>query len=403
MQFPTRRLVSLLILTCLAPVTGASATNSLTVIHNFSGSDGLFPGASLIRDKAGNLYGTTIDGGTGMGTVFELRPNKSGGWNESVLYSFAGPNNNDGAYPTAQVTFDAHGNLFGTTAQGGVGSCNCGTVFELSPNGKHGWTETVIHSFQGFPDLNTPSGGVTFDAAGNFYGSSFSGGGFNYGGIYEFTNSSGWQEQIIHSFHDGTDGRQPQGTLVLHGQALFGITVFGEPYNGGTVFKLKLARNGSWKLSNIYSFGADGDGETPTGDLAFDTSGHLYGTTEVGGAYGEGILFRLSFSGGMWQETILHSFGQGNDGTFPSDDRLVIDSAGNIYGTTPNGGTSSSGTVFVASPVNGQYQEQVLYNFTNGNDGGNPSAGLLLEHGKLYGTAPRGGSGGGGVVFEIAP
>jgi len=319
----------------------------------------------LISDAAGNLYGTNSSGGTYTyyGTVFELTPTAGGGWTEQVLHSF---NNNgtDGLYPSSGLIFDAAGNLYGTTSGGGDYSCNgssqCGTVFELSPTEGGGWTETVLHSFGAGTDGSGPTGSLIFDGGGNLYGATYAGGTSNVGTVFELSpnGSGGWTESVLYSFNN----------------------------------------NGS-------------DGNYPYAGLVFDSAGNLYGTTYYGGTSNQGSIFKLSPNGGGgWTETVLHSFDfnfNETDGAYPTAG-VIFDHAGNLYGTTDNGGTCNYGTAFEFSPAGGgNWTETVLHSFCNGGaDGYRPFAGLIIDHaGNLYGTTSVGGSGTSaiGTVFEIAP
>ena len=218
-----------------------------TQIYSFgNGSDGTTPVAGMIFDASGNLYGTTSAGGTyGFGTVFELTPNGSGSWTETVLYNF-GPAP-DGQEPLAGLVFDAAGNLYGTTEQGGnlgfpCGTYGCGTVFELTPNGSGGWTETILHRFgYGTDGLQPLYGSLIFDAAGNLYGTTREGGTYSTGTVFELMpNGDGsWTETVLYSFGNGMDGFYPFGSLTFDAAGnLYGTTDAGGTYDLGTVFEL---------------------------------------------------------------------------------------------------------------------------------------------------------------------
>jgi uncharacterized repeat protein (TIGR03803 family) len=309
-------------------------------------------------------------------------------WKEKVLYSFQG--GMDGAYPAGGVVFDKQGNLYGATQQGGGTNCSpmaaCGTVYQLVPPAKMGdpWTENVLHLFQGkqHNDGEFPSGGVIADALGNIYGTS------SYGGT---------------------------GDCVL----------LGIKGGCGTVFELSppQTKDGKWTYTILYSFKGGKDGYLPFGDLVFDSVGNLYGATYFGGGKGTtcdpyyqycGTVFKLSppkIKGGAWKEKVLHSFAGGTDGANPNGG-LVLDSAGDVFGTTPSGGSTGCqgpgcGTAFELKPptkTGGTWTERMLHRFTDGNDGAGPDGGLIFDtKGSLYGTAVSGGSGNGfGVVFRLA-
>src|ERR1017187_5215686 len=406
-------------------VTSTGAAAQERVLHNFNnnGTDGLEPYAGLIVDTAGNLYGTTAGGGTGSncgafgcGTVFELTPAAGGGWTETVLHNF---NNNgtDGDGPYAGLIFDAAGNLYGTTTTGGayVG----GTVFELTPNGSGGWTEKVLYSFcsqTNCTDGVSPYAGLILDAAGNLYGTTQYGGTHYIGGtVFELTPAAGggWTEKVLHRFPDynGTDGTTPLAGLIFDAAGnLYGTTQAGGTLLfRGTVFELTPAAGGTWTEQVLHSFGNGMDGSKPSAGLIFDAAGNLYGTTSQGGTgsncvTGCGTVFELTpAAGGGWTETVLHSFDlNGTDGSQPFAG-LIFDAAGNLYGTTYGGGTYTYGTVFELTPTaGGSWTETVLHNFGNGTDGSTPFAGLIFDAaGNLYGTTEQGGTDNYGTVFEL--
>jgi uncharacterized repeat protein (TIGR03803 family) len=307
-----------------------------TILHSFdvNGHDGADPAGGLVRDTKGNLYGTAEGGGTdGCGAVFELTASGT----ETILYSFE-VNGTDGCFPIAGLVRDTKGNLYGTTEFGGVNPCsaeNCGTVFELTSSGR----ETILHNFENNgTDGNFPVSGLVRDTKGNLYGTTASGGTYDLGTVFELTPSG--TETILHSFGQGKDGTNPRAGLILDTKGnLYGTTANGGTYNLGTVFELTLSR----KEKVLHNFGKGKDGTNPLASLLFDTKGNLYGTTANGGAYNLGTVFELAPSG---TETILYSFG-GNptDGYYPGAP-LVFDTKGNLYGTTEVGGAYGYGTVF---------------------------------------------------------
>jgi len=310
-------------------------------------------------------------------------------WKEKVLYSFQGLP--DGSLPVGGIVFDAAGNLYGATTEGGSSSCpsvgQCGTVFQLTPPVKQGdpWTETVLYIFKGnkFGDGATPAGGLIIDKAGNLYGTTA------YGGT---------------------------GNCVLLGLKL----------GCGAVYELSppKQKGGKWTETVLYSFPTAKQGYLPQGDLVFDASGNLYGATSFGGGHGTtcngfyqycGAVFELSpprTKGGKWTEKVLHGFRSGTDGADPNGG-LVLDSKGNVYGTTFGGGDENGpcgkvgcGTAFELKPPavkgGGAWTEKILHRFTAANDGGEPNGGLVFDtKGALYGGA-NGGAKGGGVVFRLA-
>jgi DNA-binding beta-propeller fold protein YncE len=363
---------------------GANGTWTEKVLHSFqnNGKDGTIPVGGLIFDAAGNLYGTTLYGGTsgtgcnglGCGTVFELTPGRGGKWTEKVLHNF---NGGDGAFPEAGLILDAAGNLYGTTLDGGAfgsyscgidGTAPCGTVFELKPGTSGKWNEKVLHSFGRAGDGFGPWGGLIFDAAGNNLYSTTAGGGtstgcYGCGTAFELTPGANgkWKEKLLHSFGNGEDGVGPYGVMVFDATGnLYGTTTEGGAGYVGTFFQLAPGANGKWKEKVLHSFClASGcrDGEFPRSGLIFNAAGNLYGTTGEGGdpscgsfGYGCGTAFEfMPEANGKWQEKVLHRFTGGKDGAYP-DARLIFDAVGNLYGATASGGTYGYGTVFEITP-----------------------------------------------------
>jgi uncharacterized repeat protein (TIGR03803 family) len=407
--------VSCAVFLAIAPglvITTPANAQSFGVLYSFTGgSDGSFPAAPLLRDALGNLYGTTssmvpppgFEGNTtclirpgSCGAVFKL--DRKGA--ETTLYSFRGMP--DGAQPVAGLVSDPADNLYGTTQQGGDTSCNiqagCGTVFKIAPDG----AESVVYDFTGGEDGSSPVAGLTRDAAGNLYGTTYFGGdlscedGIGCGTVFRLSASG--VQTVLHRFGGGTDGELPAAGLVRDGSGnLYGTTLLGGAYGSGTVFE--VSRAGIERV--LYSFTGGGDGSLPLATLVRDGAGNLYGTTQLGGAYGGGTTFELDASG---REHVLHSFGAGLDGANPFAG-LATDGAGNLYGTTFFGGgtfcESGCGTVFELT-ANGS--EKILHRFTGRMDGGYPRAALVRDTaGNLYGTAEIGGASGAGVVFELNP
>lgn len=345
----------------LTPKPGGIWTEVL--LHSFAsnGRDGQNPIAGLILDSAGNLYGTTSVGGIGGGgIVFELSPPvpPSARWIEKVLYNFLGYNK-DGHLPGASLLFDSAGNLYGTTEEGG--DYASGTVFELSPTADGRWTEVVLHSFdQRIGDGYNPKAGLILDSSGNLYGTASQGGTTGGGIVFELTPFAGgaWGEAILHTFiGDAEDGAIPEGSLIWDSTGnLYGTTTQGGPFGGGTVYKLVPSPAGGWTETVLYFFYPafpSTDGNYPVGNLVFDSSGNLYGTTAEGGI-GDcfhlgpvcGIVYKLTPAEGSWTETVLHYFNEnGTDGYYPFAG-LVPGAGGNLYGTTAYGGPSNAGTVF---------------------------------------------------------
>jgi uncharacterized repeat protein (TIGR03803 family) len=314
------------------------STGKETVLHPFRGKpDGSHPFAGVIQDAAGNLYGTTQSGGASRkGAVYMI--NKAG--KETILYSFTG--GADGATPNGDLLRDTAGNLYGTTVNGGTLSCQngkgCGTVFKLDTNRK----ETVLHSFAGADGVN-PNAGVVQDAAGTFYGTTFRGGASGHGTVFEVDTTG--KETVLHSFA-GRDGAFPFAGLLFDGNASFyGTTTSGGVSGNGVVFVVS-----GGKETVLYRFKGGADGAHLWGGLVRDGAGNLYGTTTGGGAsgcsgYGCGTVFKLNSAA---KKTALYVFTGGADGANPYAG-LALDTAGNLFGTTSLGG-SGSGLVFEVKP-----------------------------------------------------
>jgi uncharacterized repeat protein (TIGR03803 family) len=366
----------------LTPAAGGGWTE--TVLHSFQVTDGTNPGfnGGLVFDADGNLYGMAQSGGAyGYGNVFELTPGADGGWALIALHDFA-YGGTDGAYPSGSLIFDTAGNLYGTTAWGGTGPCTsedntvgCGTVFELSPKAGGGWEEKVLHNFGHGADGTFPDAGLVFDGNGNLYGVTHEGGtgscsltgNLGCGTVFELTpeGDGRWDEKVLHHFNL-TDGGWPVGSLIFDAAGnIYGMTDGGgsgncqayTPTGCGTVFELTPA-DGGWAEKVLHNFNNNGkDGIFPYSGLILDASGNLYGTTTIGGNaafcgyIGCGTVFELMpKAGGGWAERIVHSFRDTpRDGDSPADS-LIFDGAGNLYGTTLDGGAVGGGTVFEIKP-----------------------------------------------------
>ena len=405
--------ICLLALTCVL-LPGATA-QTVSILHNFGANgDAAEPDGVLIFDKAGNAYGVSYRGGTYLnGTVYELSPSGSG-WNETILHNFnAGAG--DGQTPQGWLVMDSAGNLYGTAQLGG--SRKLGIVYELSPVSGGTWTEKIIHTFIGGTDGRFPEVGLIFDKKGNLYGTAYQGGtggmcgGLGCGVVFELSPKSGggWSEKILHTFKGGTtDGANPLASLVMDSAGnLYGTTATGGAHsNAGTAFKLTPNSSGGWTETILHSFNASSsDGSNPYASMVFDSVGNLYGTTGGGGANLEGTVFKLApGKSGSWTESVLHSFGgPGTDGQFPFNGGVVFDSLGNLYGTTGEGGSTGQGIVFKMSPASGgSWSESVYLNF-DGTNGIQPSYGLAVNAGNVYGAALYGGTQLAGTVIEIVP
>src|SRR3984885_2522285 len=278
-------------------------------------------------------------------------------------------------------------------------------------------TELVLHNFKS-KEGGSPLLGLVFDSAGNLYGVTGDEGASSSGSVFKLsTSGGGWTETTLHSFNGASDGGTPLATLVMDTAGnLYGTTKLGGSHNVGVVYELTKSKSGTWSEKVLYNFGTTKDGEYPTGNLVFDRSGNIYGTTEGGGAYGKGTensggtAFKLTppKGTGSWTEAVIHSFGHGTDGASPRAN-LIFDTRGNLYGTTMFGGSSNDGTVFELMPQSGSgWKETILYAFQGGTDGNWPAAGVVFDKaGNLYGTTVAGGdlgggAGRGGTVFELS-
>lgn len=374
-----------------------------TILYSFcpqtTCTDGSSPEAGLAMDANGNFYGTTVVGGAyDEGTVFKVTSDGA----ETLLHSF-NHRRGDGTQPAAPVILDAKGNLYGTAST--KGAHNGGVVFKVALNGR----ETILYNFCSLAncaDGNQPLAGLVRDKAGNLYGTTLIGGAQNLGTVFKLTPSG--VETVLHSF-GGSDGSSPWAGLVMDGQGnLYGTTYTGGDLslcNGlgcGTVFK--VAANGTETV--LHSFCSQQgtsctDGMNPRSGLLRDKQGNLYGTAYYGGTAGNGIVFKLALDG---TETVVYNFqGTPNDAGHPVGG-LLMDSAGNLFGTTYQGGIYNDGSVF---EINNSGTETVLHSFgATGSDGFWPMGNLLLNSaGNLVGATNSGGatSGAHGMVFTLTP
>jgi uncharacterized repeat protein (TIGR03803 family) len=274
---------------------------------------------------------------TGCGTVFNLKPPATAcktapcDWTETVLYRFTG--GVDGGVPSyGDLVFDQAGNIYGTTITGGSG--NGGAVYELTPS-HGGWTENTLYSFTEGADGGTPFGSVVFDSAGNLYGTTSYGGRNDLGTVFQLTPSgSGWAESVLYNFQNGSDGSYPYAGLIFDAFGnLYGSTTSGGTGGGGTIFTLTPS-NGYRTLTTIHSFSGIGG---PAANLLMDGTGNLYGTTVIDGVHEYGSVFKLTYSIGGWTYNSLHNFTFGSDGAYP-ESNVVFDANGNLYGTASSGG-----------------------------------------------------------------
>jgi uncharacterized repeat protein (TIGR03803 family) len=401
-----------------ALVTQPAQAQTFKVVHTFEGGpeDGWFPASALLVDPVGNLYGTTEGGGSskgicpgGCGTAFKMNNSGVPTWVHTFKLS-------EGFGSAAGLLRDANRDLFGTTFYGGKTTCStlgCGTVFELNKLGE----QTLLYKFAGPPDGWLPNSSLVEDASGNLYGTTETGGTAAAGTIFKVTQAG--KETVLYSFTGGADGCSPMGVILDSAGDLYGVASQGGDgvcQNGdGVVFELDTTGD----LAVLHTFGGP-DGAGPSSVLLMDSSGNLYGTTAEGGSstactFGCGTVFELTPDG---TETVLYNFCSLTncvDGEYPLAGPLIMDSTGNLYGTTLLGGTYRSscegGSCGVAFELTAAGNETVLHSFSGKADGGLPTAGLVMDSsGNLYGTAEMGGDlrcqsreGGCGVVFEITP
>ena len=362
-----------------------------SVLYNFTGTpDGANPYSSLTF-QGGNIFGTTYKGGLyGSGTVFELTPNGTGGWQESVLYNFcpAAPSCADGQNPMfTKVIFDALGNLYGAAFNGGA--LGNGVIFQLSPSGST-WNYNVLYSFKGQPDGANPVNGLAMDAAGNIYGAAYSGGGGDNGGVFQLSPSTGggWTEQMIASLPTSVAGLTIDSSGNIYGTSTTGV------------YKIVPTGNNNWFLSTIFTFAATAQGTTPNGTPFLDSAGNIYGTTLAGGKNNKGVVYKLTKGTTKYTERILYSFG--SNGTAPYGG-VVVDAAGNVYGATTAGGKNGAGVVYELAFNGTTYAEKPLQPFIGENGAVSYSTLVLDSANYLYGTTFYGGSSGQGAVFEVNP
>jgi len=393
------RLLRALLVSSLLLVPSLLAFGTESVIHNFaSRTGGVNPSGGLLLDSAGNLYGTALDG-----TLFEFSPNGSGGWNYKVLCKCPA------TYGYGSLVMDKSGNLYGATFWG--------EIYQYSPGGSSGWVSTLLYTFGG-PSGSGPSP-LRIDESRNLYGIYGSGGTRGKGYVFKLSQQSNgiWALSHIHDFagSDGAAYAQNNAYTLLGGLAmdpagnLYGIANQGGgttkcPSGCGVVFELSKSRGG-WTYKVLHTFSGR-DGMNPDASLLIDTAGDLYGTTTSGGARGFGVVFKVSKTG---QATTLYNFTNvSGDGAYPNS-TLIMDSEGNLFGTTEAGGGSTTctvenvtgcGTVFELTPSGSSYKRSILAKFSGRWGGGFPGGVTMGLNGNIYGIAEVGGNSNVGVFFE---
>jgi len=399
------KLASFLVFALGAMLTQLAQAQTFTVIHDFTGgADGGYPYSGLTMDRAGNLYGTTSTGGlrNGPGTVFKMA-NRNGAWTFAPLYDAGG---------FAGVTIGSDGTLYVAGSIGAYGSIfNLRPPARFPPNLLAPWTATVLYSFQGGSDGSLPFSAVSFDRAGNIYGTTYYGGNHDNGTVFELSPSDGgWTKSTLYAF-SGIDGSQPYGGVIVDDAGnIYGTTIFGGnyplcPYNQqgcGTVFQLTPAGGGRWTEGFLYSFHGAADGATPYASPIFGPTGNVYGADPGGYDFSDSTVFELIPTGEPPTFSLPYDFGYGGVSCGPRAP-LGMDAAGNFYGTTYCLGADGNGSVFKLTPVNGGWTATTLHSFT-GNDGYFPYSNVVVDaNGNLYGTTQQGGAYNYGVVWEITP
>jgi uncharacterized repeat protein (TIGR03803 family) len=408
---------------------------TFAVLHSFAGSpDGATPFGGIIRDKAGNFYGTAGSGGAAAsgGIVFELaKPAAAGGaWAEIVLHSFAG-GTADGANPDAPLVMDAAGALYGTTQWGGQGGGYDGTIFRLVPPaaGQTAWAETVLYRF-GAKGGASPVGALLIGRDGALYGTACGCGlgDASKGAVFRLappaTANGAWRYQVIHAFTGGADGGLPHAGLTAGPDGKFyGTASAGGSANAGVVFSLAPVQPGNrWVETVLYSFSGLADGAYPLGGVARDAAGRLYATAQYGGnagfGNGSGTVIQLTppTHAETWTETTIYTFTDSRDGSEPGSTPLVT-AGGTVLGTADFGGDvtlsacenfeqpQGCGVIFALTPPKaGQtaWHNTTLHAF-NYSQGQTPWGGLYRDASGIYGTTELGGAAGSGTVFALSP
>jgi uncharacterized repeat protein (TIGR03803 family) len=401
-----KRFVAIFAVVLALALTAGASTEK--VVWDFKGgSDGSGPWSNyFISDAKGNLYAATAAGGTyGAGTVFMLSPTGK----ETILYEFKGQSNGDGTGPHGHLTFDAKGNIYGTTQGGGTNGT--GTVYKLSPKTGGGWTEKVIYTFSATgADGTGPSAGMTIAADGTMYSTTPDGGAFGAGTVFSLKKTStGWKQTVIQNLNGSSNGGYPYEGLMMDAAGnLYGAAPTGGASGQGVIYRLSRTKKG-WADKVLHSFtNANGDGSGLYWiDLISDTSGNIYGATSFGGTNGTGMVWELVYSETKksYSERILYEFGASGsgDGNNPYGG-LAMDSEGNLYGTTLYGGTSNIGTSYKLTKDGKTWKETILHTFAGANDGAQSTGNPYIDaKGRVWGMTETGGTSDLGVVYRITP
>ncbi len=378
----------------------AAQAQTETVLYQFTDrADGASPLAGITLDQQGRIYGTTVSGGTHQDGVVYRLVHEDGGWILSPLHTFQGPP--DGSSPYSRVIFGPDGVLYGTTFEGG--SADDGTVFSLQPPATAcktalcPWLETVVYSFTGGADGGEPYyGDLTFDQAGNIYGTTYFGGSSGNGVVFKLTRSgSGWTESVLWNFTGGSDGGAPYAGVIFDSSGnLYGTTSYGGSSYNGTVYELSPTQSG-WSETTLYSLTQNDNGIGAPG-VIMDARGDLFGMTgqEAGAAY------ELTPQNGSWSFRLLQTFSGEYPGPLAAP---TLDSHGNLYGPLPTGGPpGANGEIFKLTPSGNTWIYTPFFDF-DVNDGALPIGSVTFDaSGNMYGTTEAGGRDW-GTVWEITP
>ncbi len=360
-----------------AKVFGTVAGPTLTTLFTFNGVNGAGNQGSFIADASGNLYATTVNGGTGYGHVFEFNPT-SRKLTQLVTFTDA-----DGAHPYRSLLFDSTGNLYGTLSGN---TTNFGSVYEVAKTTN---ALSTLATFAQYVNGADPVCALIADGAGNLYGTTSLGGSAGYGTVFEVAQGTNTLSTLV--TFNSANGQEPNAGLVADASGnMYGTTEGGSILNDGTIFELAA---GSHAFSTIAAFNGT-NGAQPTSALTIGPGGNLYGTTFNGGMYGKGTVFEVDKV--THAVTSLHSF-DGDDGSGPFYG-VIADAAGDLFGTTLNGGGNSNGTAFEITAGTDAFSTIATF---GGSNGASPNGLLADSAGNLYGMTTAGNGSGGGTIFEI--
>ena len=395
-RFHCRMKIAVLTTGLLLLLSAVAHAQTLTVLHNFTGgADGLAPTAGLTPGGTGTFYGTASGGGlNGCGTVFKLTQH-NGGWTLLPIYTFK--NDYDGCNPLSPVTIGPDDSLYGTTIGEYDGQ---GTLYKLQPSPTPPpspltpWQFTLLQTFTGLNGDQPLYGPVIFDQAGNLYGTTQFGGGYNdWGTVWEASPSgSGWSETVLAALTLPSNG--PYSNVVFDTAG----NLYGTTGTGTDIFE--LSPNGSsWTTTILHTF--DGRvGSLAYGGLVRDQAGDLYGATSDGGPGSSGVAYELSQSSEGWTFQVINYFTSPGQGVFGE---LTLDAAGNLYGVRISGGTHDEGELFKLTPSNGSWTFTDLHDFTAAEGYFAYGAVVLDADGNIFGTSQAGGAYGKGTVWEFTP